>query len=991
MTYKTITGSYPSGYVLRAKYNGLNIAASASVGGGGVVTTAFDHVYNGGAVHASIKPGYNGVNLEAGGFLANATGRHIYGGTGVLTSAAASYVSNYGSIGGYRDAVRVDAGGTVINDASIVGGANGVNAFGGSGYVYVFNNGFIGVESRGTVAANAGVVLESGAVTNYGSIAGSLYGVVGYEPITVTNRGLITGYSSVVLHAGGSVVNFSDIDGVGEGVFADGGSVGNLGVIEGSLEQGVLLFDAELTNGSTAVNTALVTGYVGVEAVAGSSILNYGTINAPSEKSAVYLSQSTLTNGSTKDTAALVYGFIGVSVVNGGTVDNLGAIQSPSDDGYAIQMSDGGEVTNGSSRGLKAEIVGAGGIFIYGAAGTVTNFATIESDGSSDPVFLADGGRVVNGSASDKTAVIKGPDGGVAMDGAGLVTNFGTIGSTGSSTYGAYLFDADLTNGSAIDQTALIYGRTGVLTYGAVTVTNWGEIDGEFGSAVNFTGAGDRLVVEAGSSFVGDIFGDAGTLELASGVGTITGMVEDEVTVTGSMPGTTFDEFGTLIIADGASFKLTGAGSVVASGIATLDVLGAMSVTGTLDVSGAIKGTGSLSLTGGTTTFDTGADLAISKIGENGVKAVADVADKSLVDRETWTQTAGTLSVASGDRIVFEGAGDSFSGTLAGAGKVEFYGGGDTLSGATLTAAVVEIDKAAVTLSGAIDLTSLLDITSPGVVVAAAGATLSGKGKISLSDETTNVIKGASAAATLTNFDDKIVGAGDLGDGAMKLVNDAGGTIEAYLPKALTINLGANTLVNAGLILNTDTGGLVIDGAVDNTGTLEATKGTLKVGGAVSGAGKVTIAGGTVQFGSAFAENVTFTSATGSRLVLADATSYAGKISGFSKTGASSLDLEDIAFSGAKVSYKGTATSGVLTVTSGADKATITLEGDYLTSTFTLSKAAGGGTIVTDPSAPPLQPLVSAMAAFGAPSAGGSASHAQATWRAPVLARPGGA
>jgi hypothetical protein len=148
MTYKTITGSYPGGYTLNTKYNGLNLSASASVGGGGVVTTAFDHVYNGGTVHASISSGFNGVNLEAGGFLTNATGCHIYGGTGVLTSAAASYVANYGSIGGYRDAVHVDAGGTVINDASIVGGANGVNAFGGSGYVYVFNNGFIGAGAR---------------------------------------------------------------------------------------------------------------------------------------------------------------------------------------------------------------------------------------------------------------------------------------------------------------------------------------------------------------------------------------------------------------------------------------------------------------------------------------------------------------------------------------------------------------------------------------------------------------------------------------------------------------------------------------------------------------------------------------------------------------------------------------------------------------------------------------------------------------------------
>jgi hypothetical protein len=279
------------------------------------------------------------------------------------------------------------------------------------------------------------------------------------------------------------------------------------------------------------------------------------------------------------------------------------------------------------------------------------------------------------------------------------------------------------------------------------------------------------------------------------------------------------------------------------------------------------------------------------------------------------------------------------------------------------------------------------------VIVAAAGATLSGKGIISLSDATTNTLKGASASALLTNFDDKIEGAGDLGDGEMAFTNDAGGTIDAYLGAALTINLGTNTLTNAGLIEAAGTGGLVIDGATNNTGTLDAIKGTLTADGVVSGDGTVKIAGGTADFASTFTENVAFTTA-GGVLELADATTYTGTITGFAKTSITSLDLTDITFTSGttKATYSGTATSGVLTVTDGTHTAKIDLTGDYLTSTFTVASDGHGGTTVTDPPAaatrPPVTtlPLITAMAGFGGAGAGGTGGHADDAWpRAPTV------
>ena len=131
------------------------------------------------------------------------------------------------------------------------------------------------------------------------------------------------------------------------------------------------------------------------------------------------------------------------------------------------------------------------------------------------------------------------------------------------------------------------------------------------------------------------------------------------------------------------------------------------------------------------------------------------------------------------------------------------------------------------------------------------------EGKAILIDVATDLVRGASAAATLTNSDDKILGAGQLGDGLMKLVNSVDGIIDGDDAAALVINTGVNAIVNAGTIENTSTGGTTITSAVTNTGTLAVTVGTLTVAGAVSGAGKVSVTGGTADLAGAFTENVT--------------------------------------------------------------------------------------------------------------------------------------
>ena len=71
MTTKTISGYYKNGYTLSASYSGLDITSTADVSGGGVVATASASIVNHGRAGGNSREGYNGVNLEAGGYQGN--------------------------------------------------------------------------------------------------------------------------------------------------------------------------------------------------------------------------------------------------------------------------------------------------------------------------------------------------------------------------------------------------------------------------------------------------------------------------------------------------------------------------------------------------------------------------------------------------------------------------------------------------------------------------------------------------------------------------------------------------------------------------------------------------------------------------------------------------------------------------------------------------------------------------------------------------------
>jgi FecR protein len=263
-------------------------------------------------------------------------------------------------------------------------------------------------------------------------------------------------------------------------------------------------------------------------------------------------------------------------------------------------------------------------------------------------------------------------------------------------------------------------------------------------------------------------------------------------------------------------------------------------------------------------------------------------------------------------------------------------------------------DAATLPLGGTIDNSGTIILDSTGdqtnLQIIGNGVTLQGGGHLSLSDSYENIIFGATAATALTNVDNTVFGAGQIGigDGSLTLVNGVNGTIDADISGGmLTLNTG---------------------NAIANNGILEATNGgTLHIHDPVIG-GDAIIAGGTLIFDAQSNANVTFDNGSGppayGELVLENASAFSGQISGFTGTSPDSahsdtIDLKDVSFDPnttfAYNSNAGTNTGGTLTIfESGHILDTIAFShGGYTTANFTLSSDGSGGTLITDPPTPP--------------------------------------
>ncbi|HXV00987.1 MAG TPA: hypothetical protein VG166_10860 [Caulobacteraceae bacterium] len=918
-----------------------------------------------------------------------------------LFNNAAGTLANYGSIiatGTAAIGVEFGDGGLVTNgseaDTTAVIEATAAAIIVGVQAGTVRNFGTL-ISGYGAGAGVTGVYLTAGGTVTNGSAAdtsalidtvGMGVGISGVSG-ALTNYGTIetTGTAGIAaLMAGGSVTNGSKLDttaliqGSAFGVAVGGapGTVTNFGTVLGGysadgLEFGVyMIAGGIITSGSASDNTARIGGFVGVYIKnAVGTVTNFGTVGGANSAAGVGLQKGGLiVNGSASDTIALIQGYIGVvGEAAAITVHNFGSIEAGGGPGVltlqegAVALMAGGLVTNGSSTDTTALLTGVFGVTAQTIAATVNNFGSIV--GELVGVYTSAGGKITNGSASDTAASIVGPNAGVDVaTTAGTVINFGTIRGGLVGYDGVAMVNGGvLTNGSATDHAALISGFIGVQAGAAAAVTNNATISGDLATGsygVSLVGAA-KLTNNAGAVISGLEGVAIGVGCTATNFGTIRGLNGEAVRLNDATA--RFDmEGGSSIIGD---IRVTAGG--------VIDVVGGVAFTNGVETDGKVIGAGTLGLGGGPTLFYAGASLTVAEIEVTGGAEV--FVETKLTDSKVWAQSGGTLTVESGDQMTFTGADNSFSGTVTGPGKVSLSGGGDTLSNVAISAGKMTISKSAVTFSGSVSITGTVSATSPSLVVAAGGATLSGGGELLLSNTATNSLHGANSGATLTNGD-TIRGAGSLGGGTMVLTNAASGVIEGVGSAGLVIDTGANTIANAGTIEALTGDVTTIASAVANSGLLASSGGTLVLEGAVTGAGTVHVFGGVVSLAKTFNEHVSFGSS--GRLVLAHSTGFASTVSGFSHTGTTSLDLRDIKFASAAASFSGTTASGVLTLTDGTHTAHITLTGDYTAAAWTLSDDGSGGTVVVDPTAAKAHAIVAAAAAMATGPAAASPSPA---------------
>jgi hypothetical protein len=271
-------------------------------------------------------------------------------------------------------------------------------------------------------------------------------------------------------------------------------------------------------------------------------------------------------------------------------------------------------------------------------------------------------------------------------------------------------------------------------------------------------------------------------------------------------------------------------------------------------------------------------------------------------------------------------------------------------------------DGATLPLSGTINNTGTIALNSTGaetdLQIIEHGITLEGAGHVILSDSAENVISGTSADVTLTNVDNTIEGGGDLGGGRLTLINDSHGTIAATAFNQLTIDTGAGSFTNHGMVLSNGPGGLEVKGDVFSDGMLEARAGLLKVDGDVSGGGHAMIDGGNIEFVAASDATVQFSESSGGTLVLDDPTHFTGQIAGIS--GSSVLDLKGfhavhdpvVASTGAGSFDSSTDTTSLLVKDQATNQSvTLKLAGDYSASTWTVTDDGHGGVNIVDPPA----------------------------------------
>jgi hypothetical protein len=309
------------------------------------------------------------------------------------------------------------------------------------------------------------------------------------------------------------------------------------------------------------------------------------------------------------------------------------------------------------------------------------------------------------------------------------------------------------------------------------------------------------------------------------------------------------------------------------------------------------------------------------------------------------TDSAGNadITLADGKTITLE----AVSSTTLSAGNFVFNETPVMTNAGTMTIG----NGAMLPLSGIIDNSGTIALAGAGsqtlLQVIQTGITLQGGGHVVLSDDASNLIAGTLASVGLVNVDNSISGAGEIGGGTLSLDNR--GTITATGSHALVIDTGDNPVLNSGTLGATGSGGLMVIGAVDNSGLVWANGGDVTIAGNLTGSGSVEISGtATLELGAAAANNVAIDATATGFLIFDHTIDFSGQISGLNAD--DRIDMRDLAFgAGTVMSYVDNGgAGGVLTISDGDHSVQLSLLGAHQLSDFSLSSDGHGGSLLTN-------------------------------------------
>ncbi|WP_411836130.1 VCBS domain-containing protein [Pseudomonas chlororaphis subsp. aurantiaca] len=336
--------------------------------------------------------------------------------------------------------------------------------------------------------------------------------------------------------------------------------------------------------------------------------------------------------------------------------------------------------------------------------------------------------------------------------------------------------------------------------------------------------------------------------------------------------------------------------------------------------------------------FDVTADK-IDLIGFTGVTAFADLSISNDANGNAL------VSIGSGQTVTLKGI------DAADLGEANFQFDMDPLTSNTGTLTIA--DGAIMPFGGNIDNSGSIELGSAGnetsLEILFRGATLTGGGQVLLSDNAQNVIFGGSADTVLTNVDNRISGAGQLGAGQMILAN--AGLILASGLNSLVLDTGTHTITNSGVLESTGTGGMTVASTVENTGHLWANGGDLHLLADVTGNGSATIDGdASLTFAGAAHTSVAFHGEGAGSLVIAQAEAAGSLVGILGLESDDMLTFGNLAFgANTQLSYNANASGagGLLTVDDGAHRAEVNLLGHYSAEDFQITDGGEAGTQVS--------------------------------------------